>query len=46
MVGFRNIVVHRYEFVDSTLLQKLVNEHLEDFERFLEEVMSYVDRQD
>ncbi|MFA5507044.1 MAG: DUF86 domain-containing protein [Vulcanimicrobiota bacterium] len=46
MVGFRNIVVHRYEFVDQGLLLTLVNDHLGDFERFIEEVMSYVERQD
>lgn len=46
MVGFRNIVVHRCEFVDPKLLLTLVNDHLGDFDRFLEEVMSYVDRQD
>lgn len=46
MVGFRNIVIHRYEFVDPNILLALVNEHLGDFGRFLEEVMTYVDRQD
>jgi uncharacterized protein YutE (UPF0331/DUF86 family) len=45
IVGFRNIVVHRYEFVDPNLLQILVNDHLGDFEHFVEEVMTYVDRQ-
>lgn len=45
MVGFRNIIVHRYEFVDTQTLLKLVNDHLADFERFIEEVLSYVDRQ-
>lgn len=45
MVGFRNIVVHRYEFVDPNILLKLVNQHLGDFDRFVEEVLTYVDRQ-
>ena len=45
MVGFRNIVVHRYEFVAPEVLLTLVNDHLGDFERFIEEVMAYVERQ-
>lgn len=45
MVGFRNIVVHRYEFVNPDILLALVNHHLADFERFIEEVLAYVGRQ-
>jgi uncharacterized protein YutE (UPF0331/DUF86 family) len=45
MVGFRNIIVHRYEFVEPGVLLRLVNDHLEDFQRFIEEVLAYVDRQ-
>ena len=45
MVGFRNLVVHRYEFVAPEVLLELVNHHLDDFEQFIAEVMAYVDRQ-
>lgn len=45
MVGFRNMVVHRYEFVEAEVLLKLVNHHLPDFDRFIQEVLDYVDRQ-
>ena len=45
MVGFRNIVVHRYEFVNPDILLTLVNHHLDDFERFVTEVLAYVGRE-
>lgn len=45
MVGFRNMVVHRYEFVDTEVLLRLVNHHLPDFDRFQQEVLDYVERQ-
>ena len=45
MVGFRNIVVHRYEFVNPDILLTLVNPHLDDFERFVTEVLAYVGRE-
>lgn len=45
MVGFRNMIVHRYEYVEAEVLLRLVNHHLGDFERFVEEVLTYVDRQ-
>ena len=45
MVGFRNLVVHRYEFVAPEVLLELVNCHLDDFEQFIAEVLDYVDRQ-
>lgn len=43
MVGFRNLVVHRYEFVDHSVLLDIVNNHLSDFETFLKEVLAFVD---
>lgn len=43
MVGFRNLVVHRYEFIDHSILLDIVNEHLDDFESFREEILGYVD---
>lgn len=44
LVGFRNIIVHRYESVQPEILLRLVNEHLEDFERFVQEVLTYASR--
>lgn len=41
MVGFRNLIVHRYDAVDCALMAKIVNNHLEDFERFRDEVVAY-----
>lgn len=42
MVQFRNIIVHRYDRVDTVILAEMVNGHLGDFERFRTEVMAYV----
>ncbi|GAB6039497.1 type VII toxin-antitoxin system HepT family RNase toxin [Endothiovibrio diazotrophicus] len=38
MVGFRNIAVHDYEALDTAILERVVAEHLEDFERFADAV--------
>jgi uncharacterized protein YutE (UPF0331/DUF86 family) len=45
MVGMRNILVHRYEFVDPEKLKAIVNEHLGDFQQFKEEVLLYARNQ-
>ena len=45
VIGFRNLIVHRYETVDESVLVELVNEHLSDFRKFSQEVMDYVQRQ-
>lgn len=45
MVGFRNIIVHRYELVEPEVLMRLVNDHLGDFQAFADEVPDYVERQ-
>lgn len=44
MIGFRNLVVHRYEFVELGILVDIVNEHLDDFDTFRREVEAYVAR--
>lgn len=41
MVQFRNFIVHRYEKIDLTILVEVVNQRLEDFERFKAEVLAY-----
>jgi uncharacterized protein YutE (UPF0331/DUF86 family) len=43
MVGFRNLVVHRYEYVDPCILIDIVNDHLDDFDDFRARVLRYVD---
>lgn len=43
MIGFRNLIVHRYEYVDANILIDIVNEHLDDFDDFREQVLGYVD---
>lgn len=45
MAGFRNFLLHRYEQVDLEILVDMVNRRLEDFERFSQEIMTYVKHQ-
>lgn len=45
MIGFRNLVVHAYEYVDNAILLDIVNSHLTDFEIFSREVLEYVGSQ-
>lgn len=44
MVGFRNMVVHRYDRIDSNVLVDIVNNHLTDFDLFRDEVLAYCAR--
>ena len=41
MVGFRNMVVHRYDRIDPNVLVDITNNHLQDFDRFRDEVLAY-----
>jgi len=34
MVGFRNIAVHDYQSINLGILQKIIENHLQDFEHF------------
>jgi len=34
MVGFRNIAVHDYQEINLTILQKIIENHLDDFLQF------------
>ncbi len=34
MVGFRNIAVHNYQKINLEIVEKIINEHLEDFTDF------------
>jgi len=35
MIGFRNIAVHNYQKLNLDILQKVIENHLEDFEEFI-----------
>lgn len=35
MIGFRNIAVHNYQKINLEILQKVIENHLEDFEEFI-----------
>ncbi|MGY0692798.1 type VII toxin-antitoxin system HepT family RNase toxin [Virgibacillus sp. FSP13] len=41
MVGFRNIAVHDYQEINLTILQKILDEHLEDFSKYTQVIMKY-----
>ena len=44
MIGFRNFLVHRYEFIDLWILEKTFNESLPLFKQFKNEINSYVSK--
>lgn len=44
VAGFRNVLVHAYLEVDLEILHAVLNERLEDFERFADAVRAYVAR--
>lgn len=42
MRGFRNILVHKYGVVNDEIVFEMLSERLEDFEKFKEEVLSFL----
>lgn len=42
MVRFRNLIVHRYEKIQSDIIINIVNNHLADLDFFREDVLRYV----
>lgn len=44
MAKFRNVVVHQYENVDAEIVIAILTKHLNDFERFREAILSYLNR--
>lgn len=38
MIGFRNIAVHNYQKLNLAILQKVIENHLEDFEIFIDRI--------
>jgi uncharacterized protein YutE (UPF0331/DUF86 family) len=45
MVQFRNVVVHRYEEIDNSVLIGILEHHLIDFDQFNAEVRNYAKSQ-
>ncbi len=43
MIGFRNLVVHAYEYVEVAILLEIMNSHLSDFDTFRNEILAYVE---
>jgi len=41
MVGFRNIAVHDYQSINLAIVEKIIEEHLKDFEVFAEKILAY-----
>lgn len=41
MVGFRNRAIHEYSALDISLLKTIIETHLEDFEKYICEVLEY-----
>jgi len=39
MVGFRNIAVHDYQNLNLEIVVSIVQKHLDDFEKFTQEVL-------
>jgi len=39
MVGFRNIAVHDYQNLNLEIVVSIIQKHLEDFEKFTQEVL-------
>lgn len=42
MIGFRNIAVHNYQKLNLNVIQRVIEEHLGDFEEFLYEVNRFL----
>jgi uncharacterized protein YutE (UPF0331/DUF86 family) len=44
MAKFRNVVVHQYEGVDAEIVIAILTKHLNDFERYREAILVYLNR--
>ncbi len=42
MIRFRNLIVHRYEFIDPEILIGILERHLPDFDYFVKEIEDHV----
>jgi uncharacterized protein YutE (UPF0331/DUF86 family) len=45
MVKFRNLIVHRYEYVDAEILYGIIKKRLSDFEQFADLINKYQQRE-
>lgn len=45
MIKFRNLIVHRYEQIDTDILVTIVNDYLGDFDHFTHEIEQYARQQ-
>lgn len=41
MVGFRNITVHDYQTINLSILEQIVEKHLDDFTDFTKQILKY-----
>jgi len=41
MVGFRNIAVHDYQTINLSILEQIVEKHLDDFTDFTKQILKY-----
>ncbi len=46
MVGFRNIAVHDYQNLNLSILQSIVENHLDDFRQYTKSILFYKNNQD
>jgi len=44
MSGFRNILVHEYDIIDLSVVQKVMNDELNDFKEFIKYVQTFVQK--
>lgn len=44
LAGFRNLLIHEYAKLDSSLVYRHLHDGLADFEEFAEHVLAYLDR--
>lgn len=42
MIGFRNLLVHEYEAVDPSRVYQYLQDNLNDFDRFFEQIAQYL----
>lgn len=42
MIGFRNIAVHNYQKLNLNIIQKVIENHLGDFEKFISETNRFL----
>ena len=40
MVGFRNIAIHDYQAINLEIVRKIIEEHLQDFEAFIQVILN------